>query len=480
MNGECWLIGNPRGRWSSLMGQAASARGRWSRSGASSPTLSNLPAGRGIVVAMAADQLAALAPADKRRIVERVAEGAALYVRGGFKPGECYSMAPFANGYFSIADTNRAFGWRLTDHRFLPRVITKEAATVEFESMTAAGTAESVEPILFMRSADNRERPAIFTIGCGAGSVIYDLTVEEIPSSASLLGALEDPATFAGAIGAVVAASFASASAASPKPYFNLVIDDRPANLDYLSTARLRAFMRHLNNQFFGVHVDFGWTPDQLRPSRRYIEILKEYQCGFVWHGLLHHVDHRTIADPDSALSMGRHLVETICHRYQVRFQPVMIFPFERDTPRVVELLRRAGFLAIAETPPLAPNDDNPATGGATADGAADQADDNFMILKRYPVAALTRTRMLALATLGRPIIVAAHPRDVSLRRLPLPRGGDGSFSHFDEVLGFAVEKQLQPASLERIALEALTTRSLESFPQQRVLTGDEQIGIER
>jgi hypothetical protein len=270
------------------------------------------------------------------------------------------------------------------------------------------------------------------------------------------------------------------ASAAPPKSYFNLVIDDRPANLDYLSTARLRAFMRHLNNQFFGIHVDFGWTPDQLCPSRRYIEILKEYHCGFVWHGLLHHVDHRTITDPDSALSMGRHLVETICRRYQVRFQPVMIFPFERDTPGAVDLLRRAGFLAMAETPPLAPNDDNPATGGATADGAADRADDNFMILKRYPVGALTRTRMLALATLGLPIIAAAHPRDVSLRRLPLRRGGDGSFAHFDHVLGFATEKQLQPASLEQIAVEALTTCSLESFPQQPVLTGGEQIGIER
>jgi hypothetical protein len=480
MNGECWLIGNPHGRWPSLMEQAVSERGRWSRSGASSSTLSKLPPGRGIVVAIAADQLAALASADKQRIAERVAEGAVLYVKGGFKPGESFSMAPFANSCFSIADTNRALGWRLTDHRFLPRVIAKEAAIVEFESMTAAGTAESVEPILFMRSADSRERPVIFTVGCGAGSVIYDLTAEEIPSSASLLGALEDPATFPGAIGAVVAAGFALASAAPPKPYFNLVIDDRPANLDYLSTARLRAFMQHLNDQFFGIHVDFAWTPDQLRPSRRYIEILKEYQCGFVWHGLLHHIDHRTIRDPDSALSMGQHLVETICRRYQVRFQPVMIFPFERDTPRAVDLLRRAGFLAMAETPPLAPNDDNPANGGATADGAADRADEKLIVLKRYPVAALSRTRMLALATLGRPIIAAAHPRDVSLRRLPLPRGGDGSFAHFDQVLGFAAEKQLQPASLERIAVEALTTRSYESLPQQRVHKGGEQIGIER
>ncbi len=226
MNGKCWLIGNPDGRWPSLLEQAAFARGlRWSRSEASSSALSNLPADREIVFAIAADQLAALAPPDKQRIAERVTEGAVLYVKGGFKPGECYSMAPFANSRFSITETNRALGWRVTDHQCLPRVLAQEAAIAEFASMTAEGTTESVEPILFVQPPDGRERPAIFTIGCGAGSVIYDLTTEEIRSSASLLGRLEEPATFADAIGAVVATP-----AAPPKPSFNLVIDDRPAN----------------------------------------------------------------------------------------------------------------------------------------------------------------------------------------------------------------------------------------------------------
>src|SRR5260370_39834393 len=107
MNGKCWLIGNPDGRWPSLLEQAAFARGlRWSRSGASSSALSNLPADRGIVFAIAADQLAALAPPDKQRIAERVAEGAVLYVQGGFQPGEAYSMSPLANTRLSFADTN--------------------------------------------------------------------------------------------------------------------------------------------------------------------------------------------------------------------------------------------------------------------------------------------------------------------------------------------------------------------------------------
>src|SRR6266851_6782906 len=79
MNGKCWQIGSPDARWPSLLEQAACARGlRWCRATDSSSALSNLPADRGIVIAIAADHLAALAPADEQRIGESVAEGAML------------------------------------------------------------------------------------------------------------------------------------------------------------------------------------------------------------------------------------------------------------------------------------------------------------------------------------------------------------------------------------------------------------------
>ncbi len=62
---------------------------------------------------------------------------------------------------------------------------------------------------------------------------------------------------------------------------------------------------------------------------------------------------------------------------------------------------------------------------------------------------------MLALATLGMPVIAMAHPRDLSLRRFT--RGDRSAMSYFDSVLTFAAEKSLRPMSLEEIATEVPT-----------------------
>ena len=61
---------------------------------------------------------------------------------------------------------------------------------------------------------------------------------------------------------------------------------------------------------------------------------------------------------------------------------------------------------------------------------------------------------MIALASLGMPILAFAHPKDVRLRRLSrfIERGG--TFSHFDEVLDFASAKGLAGRSLEGVARE--------------------------
>jgi hypothetical protein len=42
-------------------------------------------------------------------------------------------------------------------------------------------------------------------------------------------------------------------------------------------------------------HLDCAWVPDQNSPARRYVEVLKRYDAGFVWHGLLSHIDHSAI-----------------------------------------------------------------------------------------------------------------------------------------------------------------------------------------
>ncbi len=81
--------------------------------------------------------------------------------------------------------------------------------------------------------------------------------------------------------------------------------------------------------------------------------------------------------------------------------------------------------------------------------------DDEFSVIYRDSIDVLSRDRMLALATLGMPVIALAHPRDLSLRRFQ--RGDRSSISYFDSVLTFAAEKSLRPMSLEQIAAEVPT-----------------------
>ena len=78
--------------------------------------------------------------------------------------------------------------------------------------------------------------------------------------------------------------------------------------------------------------------------------------------------------------------------------------------------------------------------------------DSPFSVVFRDSVGTLNRDQMLALATLGMPIVALAHPYDVGLRRFP--RADHGSVSYFDPILEFAEEKSLRPMSLEEIAAE--------------------------
>jgi hypothetical protein len=60
---------------------------------------------------------------------------------------------------------------------------------------------------------------------------------------------------------------------------------------------------------------------------------------------------------------------------------------------------------------------------------------------------------MIAMATLGMPIIAMAHPTDLGIRRF-LPSRDSSGPSYFNPVLKFAAEKSLRPMSLENIAAE--------------------------
>jgi hypothetical protein len=420
-------------------------------------------AAAGSLIALAFDRFRHLSPTAQAHLKACVARGAILHLKVAADPGRPCTLAPFADGQFQVSRTTLTTGYRITDHPMLPAPLRNEEWLGDFTTPVALGLPVAAQPLLLARGVDGLERPAIFAIRTGSGAVIYDLQADaaaEMPT----LAMLEDPASLPKAVGALAAAQGAW-ELETPASHFNLVIDDRPVNFDYFNCSRMVGFLRHLEHRFPGVHVDFAWTPDQTHPSPRYVAAMKSFRAGFVWHGLLRHVDHRPIADLAAEFAGGQRLVEQLSAAYGVRFQPVMIFPFERDTPRCVEFLEGHGFIAKTQTPPDTQADADasgsaaPATTRPPAPGAAPE---RFIVLERFPVARLTRNRMLARAVLGLPIIAAAHPPDIGLVRLASLRPRvRGSFDHFDPVLRFAAEKHLHPASLEEIAHRAMACGSL-------------------
>jgi hypothetical protein len=151
-----------------------------------------------------------------------------------------------------------------------------------------------------------------------------------------------------------------------------------------------------------------------------------------------------------------------------------MIFPFEVSAPKQFPLLAQAGFLASVEAPQaefLASDGKltNPCADPHLPSPCADphlprylgdslpahvDVTSDLTILYRYAASSLTRERMLAMAALGLPIIAAAHPKNVGLKRFSRFRDRGGDFSHFDEILKFASSKGLRSLSLEHIAIE--------------------------
>jgi hypothetical protein len=413
-------------------------------------------AAAGSLIATTFDRLRHLSPAAQAHLKAEVARGATLYVKGPASPGLRCALAPFAEGQFLVSRPTIAAGYRMTDHPMLPGALRNEERPRPFATSIALGTPSGAQPLLLARGVDGIERPAIFAVRSGTGVVLYDLGPENSAGNVATLATLEDPTSLPWAVGTLAAARKAW-KLRTEESQVNLVIDDRPANFDYFNCSQMLGFLRHLEHHCPGVHVDFAWTPDQSHPSRRYLAAMKEFRVGFVWHGLLRHVDHRSIADLSAEFAAGRRLVEQISAAYDVRFQSVMVFPFERATPRCDEFLHGHGFIAKAQTPPepkpKAKANERDAMAAAAARPAPGATRKQFVVLERFPVERLTRDRMLARAALGLPIIAAAHPADLGLRRLAgiRPRAR-GSFAHFDPVLRFAAEKHLQPRSLEEIA----------------------------
>ncbi|MGZ6204618.1 MAG: hypothetical protein ACXWMT_06835 [Candidatus Binataceae bacterium] len=422
---------------------------------------------QGSMIAIGAARMREFPRHRKGHLLSLVGQGATLYVRGVAGGARTLDLRPFAPIELAIASERRAVAYRFTASRMLPAVLAGEATAGVLLDVPGAERRfdSAIEELLVVRHVDGVERAAIFALRYGDGCVIHDLSPELNPEHESgveplvvaQLGRRETRHQYAGAL---AAANHAAGIDPARLPPFNLVIDDRPANYDHFSATPVTTLLRHIENLCPGAHTDFAWTPRHSSPSRAYLEAAKKFSTGFVWHGLFRHVDHRAIEAPATELARGRRMVGQIERRFGIRLQPIMVYPFERSAPGQYPLLARAGFLANVEQPqvaactdshwPPSPNDSAPSHTDPTS---------GLTILYRYPAASLGRDRMLAMATLGLPIIASAHPDEVGLKRFSRfwDRGGDAS--HFDEILKFASAKGLPPQSLEDIAIEVRNSR---------------------
>jgi hypothetical protein len=463
MRAKCWLIAEPELRLSSKILAAARLRELPVQSCALN-SLPDVPGCPGNLIALDFKSLRRLSASDRTKLTRQVAAGATCYLGGDLAEGEHYSLSPLASVVFQIGRLDECSGYQFTCHRLLPSALRGEDVRARGALPVARGLPQAAQPLLVARGPDGSQYAPAFVIELGAGLLICDVTDAAAlsgtetakPDPARLVRLLENPATRATVVASLVAVDRAAGRDSSRPVGCDIVIDDRPVNLDYFNVGALRNFLEYLERRCPGVHVDFGWTPDQSRPSHRYVNTLKHFNTGFLWHGLLHHIDHRTIANPEVDFAEGHRLVEDISRRYQVKFQRVMVFPYEKDTESCVALLKREGFIAKAETP----DDTKRAMTADTAEFELSRGatSSRFATLTRDSFEKLTRDRMLARAAIGLPIIAALHPRDVALRRLAKLRPDRGSAAALGDLLDFISTKGLRPEPLEQIAEDVLAS----------------------
>lgn len=397
----------------------------------------------------------ALKPGTSRYLWQLLDKGAVVYVRGGFVSERRYSLQPLAGACFKAGAIRRAVGFRLTDHSLLPAAIENLGQACDFDTCAAEQVDASLQPLAYAKDESGGWRPAILARPIGAGWLLFDLQPDDTDDlERPILSRLQAPGRHR-MVGALAAVDRAAGRDPKLRTSFNVIIDDRPANLDFRLNATER-WLSHNRSIWAAVHTDFAWTPDQRRPRRRYIEMLKGFGAGFVWHGFHHHVDHRRIGNLAMELSRGRRLVAELSRRYQVRFQPIMVFPYERANPEAIRQLKLGRFLASVEYPEARPEFETPLPSFLRYSTPLQALYCGyFPILRRYPPSVLDEPRLLALAMLGLPIIAAGHPKDLALRRFR--RINDpGSMFFFDRVLDFAAAQRLRPMSLEEIALEVI------------------------
>ena len=444
---SCWILSGGDARKRAPAADFAELRGLMPRAQAES----GVPA----LIAASWDTWDAIGPDTRGAVAAGVRAGAVLHLGGRMEPRRLIGLAPFLDGSIA-ARTARAANFRLTADPLIARPLREERVAAGADCVGAGDLAASMMPLMVAEGADGAAVAVVFAIQYGDGFVICD-TVADDDGGRSIFERLGDPATRAASLGALIAAELASGRDLEDPGIYNLTLDDRPANLDYFSHGTLREWLAHMREVAPDARLDCGWTPDQNRPLRRYVETLKEFGAGFAWHGFLHHVDHSKIEDPQADFAQGQQLMREISRRYGVEIQPVMIFPFERRGPRALRCAKESGFLAAAENAQRHGEDETHLPAHLRfSTPLRPPKEVDFPVLRRYAGHYLNRDRMFAVVALGLPLIAVAHPWHFGLRRSPLKNRKRRSVEYFDHVLGFALEKKLKPRSLSEIAHEAL------------------------
>jgi hypothetical protein len=461
MSGICWLAGDPRhGRLPLVAAQFAQLFGmecrRWNRTELRGPAAA--PPSR-MIVAMSYRTLRSLRAEHAARLRNTVRAGAIVYIRGGFERREC-SLSPLMEAGFSYHCGQPADEYRIESEPITPQTLRDERVAASLSLPAATEISANATPLLSARFAERGSAPFALALKCGKGWIICDL-LPDAPAGSSdipLFDRLADAHKRHCELSALIAVRLAAGLDPERKPPVNLIMDDRPANFDLLNTGNLRKFLEHVDAKYPGVHVDFAWTPDQLHPSRAYIETLKRFNTGFVWHGFKRHINHRRAFNLDEDLRDGTRMVERISRRFGVRLQPVMVFPFEAFGLDALPVLEKGGFLATFASPlaPVGLWSPYPSFMDYSAP-LHEQFIDIFPVMRRYSRESLTRDTMLAHVALDLPIVMVIHPDEIGLRRWPYKPLPQGTRTHCDALLSFAAEKRLPSRSLEEIARELLT-----------------------
>jgi hypothetical protein len=458
---RCWLIGDWTGRLPLMAGQYARLRNIEAEfCTITDGDLPPIKAAEDSLIAMGFDRLRQLLASARGRLSDIVSAGATLYLRGGLTPGTRVALAPFASGDFSPIPEYRACSYRLESHPLIPTTLAGEEVTGRYMLAGAESLpAGRVEPALVGRSDDGHERPLIFTVKLGRGTVIYDLNPDENAPDTPIIDRIANPFARAGNIGPLMAVNQAAAVPRGYRPAFNLTLDDRPVNLDYFNVTKVVRLLERVLEHFPEAHVDFAWTPNQSYPGHRYIDALKRYKTGFIWHGFCRRIDHRKLLNPRAELAEGFRLVEGISRKYGVRFQPVMLYPFSRDNALCTSVLHESGFRAKIEW--IDPTDNS---AEAQRDYLkASQVDcleqfHGFAVLHCKFLQQIDYDWMLARTALGLPLLATANPDDLALNTFARAPWSNDCLDDLDRVLEFAATKGLRSCSLEEIAIEACSS----------------------